>query len=564
MQQAGPSRGYALFQASNLISDGSELLLLVPQWAPIVGSVVLPVLGAVPDGMMVLFSGLGEHAQEQVTVGVGALAGSTIMLLTLPWFLAMLAGRVSINDNGSLRYKRPQSADDSWDKLEPPGHFSLTHTGVGFFPELKDSARLMLLTMAGYVIIQVPALRSDGMLKETEASSAQKVSAQVSEASYENQWALLGLLVCLVSFLYYLWKMWTDSQSCTGQVEEMIAAATCDALRDGKLTLRGALSKFKSQLGNKLQAQRDLEEALISKEALHEVRRLCKVLAPFFGHYDLNGDNQIDFDEFRMILNEVKEPLTKEAQKQMFDSADADSSGFISFEEFVACMMDVLNNGTLETMKLKRKPTQPDYLHRDGMEERSKDSDADDDDDDDSGDEEEDVPEDLSHLAPEEQQRRIKWRAFVKMFLGSALVLIFSDPTVDVMAEIGYRANISAFYVSFFLAPIASNATELVAAYNYAKKRTMKSMTTSLSSLLGAGVMNNTFCLGIFLGVVYFKHLAWQFTAETVSIMLVEVVIVAIVANRTSLKMFHGVLILVLYPLSLFMVWFLENKCGVD
>ena len=48
------------------------------------GSVVLPVLGAVPDGAIMLFSGLGsvEEAQENLAVGVGALAGSTIMLLT--------------------------------------------------------------------------------------------------------------------------------------------------------------------------------------------------------------------------------------------------------------------------------------------------------------------------------------------------------------------------------------------------------------------------------------------------------------------------------------------------
>ena len=73
---------YVLYSGSNLISDGSELLLLVPSLAGIVGSIVLPVLGAVPDGAIVLFSGLGPDAQNQLSVGVGALAGSTIMLLT--------------------------------------------------------------------------------------------------------------------------------------------------------------------------------------------------------------------------------------------------------------------------------------------------------------------------------------------------------------------------------------------------------------------------------------------------------------------------------------------------
>jgi len=37
--------GYNLFTASNLISDDSELLLLVPALAGVVGSCVLPVLG---------------------------------------------------------------------------------------------------------------------------------------------------------------------------------------------------------------------------------------------------------------------------------------------------------------------------------------------------------------------------------------------------------------------------------------------------------------------------------------------------------------------------------------
>ena len=48
---------------------------------------MLPVLGAIPDGMIVLFSGLGPDAAEQLSVGVGALAGSTIMLLTIPWYV---------------------------------------------------------------------------------------------------------------------------------------------------------------------------------------------------------------------------------------------------------------------------------------------------------------------------------------------------------------------------------------------------------------------------------------------------------------------------------------------
>lgn len=43
----------------------------------------------------------------QVAVGVGALAGSTIMLLTIPWFLSIVGGRVDIVD-GRANYRKPK------------------------------------------------------------------------------------------------------------------------------------------------------------------------------------------------------------------------------------------------------------------------------------------------------------------------------------------------------------------------------------------------------------------------------------------------------------------------
>merc|ERR1740122_802611 len=102
------------------------------------------------------------------------------------------------------------------------------------------------------------------------------------------------------------------------------------------------------------------------------------------------------------------------------------------------------------------------------------------------------------------------------MGFGTFLVLIFSDPMVDALGEWGNRLNVNPFYISFLLAPFASNASELLSAYTYAKKKSEKSITTSLSTLIGAACMNNTFVLGIFLCLMYVQRLAWQFTAETI------------------------------------------------
>merc|ERR1719453_1807178 len=144
--------------------------------------------------------------------------------------------------------------------------------------------------------------------------------------------------------------------------------------------------------------------------------------------------------------------------------------------------------------------------------------------------------------------------------MGTLLVLVFSDPMVDVLGNIGKRINVSSFYVAFVLAPLASNASELIAAYNYAQKKTSKAMAISFSSLEGAACMNNTFCLGIFLALVYFKDLAWQFTAETISIVAVQLVMAVIVFAKQTQTMMDACLILSLYPLSMVIVWVLENK----
>ena len=107
--------------------------------------------------------------------------------------------------------------------------------------------------------------------------------------------------------------------------------------------------------------------------------------------------------------------------------------------------------------------------------------------------EEEEIPEDLQDLSPEQQQRAIMSRSLWMMGAGTILVLVFSDPAVDVLNEIGKRTGIPAFYVSFVLAPLASNASELVATYKYGCKKTVSSMTISLATLLGAACESTSF-----------------------------------------------------------------------
>merc|ERR1719375_1574866 len=373
------------------------------------------------------------------------------------------------------------------------------------------------------------------------------------QARFENKWALVGLVLCVVEFIGYLFSQWGGGSH--DALDDQIAEASVEAIRDGRLTLRGAMAKFRENTWSTLCGKGELEEALMNKDSMDEVKRMCKVLAPFFAIYDINHDNQIDFDEFQMIFKDVHENITKEAKWRMFRAADTDSSGYISFEEFVACLMSFALDPNSDIKEQKQKQLAAADAEDKGAEE---------DDEDDEEPEEEDMPEDLSDLEPAEQQRRIKMRAWWKMGIGTLLVVIFSDPMCATMAEIGYRIGCSPFYVSFVLAPMASNASEMVSAYNYASKRTSKSMTTALSTLEGAAVMNNTFCLGIFLALVYFRNLAWTFGAETICTVFVEIAVGISAMTKSVHRLADGLLVLCFYPISLGLCWTLENKFGWD
>merc|ERR1719253_2120093 len=151
---------YVLLSASGMIADGSELLLLIPSVAGLVGSIVLPILGAVPDGMMTLSSGLGPGAQDTVGAGVGVLAGSTVMLLTFPWFIAVSFGRGEIKD-GKCDYsiKEPK--------------MGLFTSGVSYGPAIAKNAKIMILTTLIYLIIQIPAFHLDTQHNTPEKSIKQ-------------------------------------------------------------------------------------------------------------------------------------------------------------------------------------------------------------------------------------------------------------------------------------------------------------------------------------------------------------------------------------------------------
>jgi Ca2+/H+ antiporter len=254
------------------------------------------------------------------------------------------------------------------------------------------------------------------------------------------------------------------------------------------------------------------------------------------------------------VLRDFHEDIADEQMNNLLSRFDTDNDGFIDYDEFIsACYVFIREHETLSRMKARKLTTYhttegeiaSNLLGKGGEE-----------------DEVEEIPEDFTDLSPEDQQKAIKKRAFGMLTIGTLLVILFSDPMVDVMQEIANRLGLSPFYVSFILAPLASNASEVIASQYYAAKKTRKTITVSLSALEGAASMNNTFCLSIFMGLIYFRGLAWQYSAETIAIVSVQFII-AYMVQRKILFLRQGFMILSIFPLSIAFVATLE-AFGLD
>ena len=70
--------------------------------------------------------------------------------------------------------------------------------------------------------------------------------------------------------------------------------------------------------------------------------------------------------------------------------------------------------------------------------------------------------------------------------------------------------------------------------------------------------MNNTFVLGIFLALVRFRSLDWDYSAETISILVVQLVMALLSFKRIQTARTAAV-VAALYPTSVLLVFLLRK-----
>eukprot|EP00261_Vitis_vinifera_P037654 XP_019078897.1 PREDICTED: uncharacterized protein LOC100245468 [Vitis vinifera] len=116
-----------------------------------------------------------------------------------------------------------------------------------------------------------------------------------------------------------------------------------------------------------------------------------------------------------------------------------------------------------------------------------------------------------------------KWsvsKAVLMLLLGSLIAATFADPLVNAVGNFSTATNIPSFLFSFAVLPFASSS-EAVSALMFASQKKLRITSLTFSKIYGAVSMNKLLCLSVFLGLLYFRHLTWNFTSEVLIILII-------------------------------------------
>ncbi|KAK4285894.1 hypothetical protein QN277_002525 [Acacia crassicarpa] len=492
--------GFLMYKAATFLSGGSELLLEI-LGPGIVGGLFLPILGALPDAMLILVSGLSgskETAQSQVYVGMGLLAGSTVLLLTIIWGTCVIVGKCDLVDSKAI------------DSRDTRG-FSLTGSGVSTDIWTSYAAMIMAISVLPFLIVQLPQI-----LNSTSARHLAVLIALVVSVS-------LLIAYCL----YQIFQPWIQKRK-LNYVKH-------------KHVILGLLKHLKQHsLGRLLRDDGEPDQHMIEK---------------LFDSIDENNDQYLSYRELRALIIGIEfEEIDldhDDAVQRIMEEFDTSRDSHIDVGEFVKGITKWLRkvmrsraatgDAGPRTMKFLSDFRQETERERDLLH---------------VGNHSETVEEGVADT----KLNVIK--AVLLLLLGTIIAAVFADPLVDAVDNFSDATNIPAFFISFIALPLATNSSEAVSAIIFASRDKRETASLTFSELYGAVTMNNVLCLSVFLALVYARGLTWDFSSEVLVIVIVCLVMGLFASFRTSFPLWTAIMAILLYPFSLALVYVLDSVFG--
>lgn len=509
--------GGVLMYAAQCIGDGGEGLLDLGIMSPtIIGGLLLPVLGAVPDAVIIAVSaasGSIAKAEDRISVGVGTLAGSTIMLLTITFSGCLFVGRCDLDANGEAidsilngeRYSKKSVHAKEYENICG----QLTSSGLTHNKDVLMYKHFMLATSLIYVLVQIPA-----SLYGSHSADTRMYCGIVGIVAYAS------LLIYLISNL----------SSNSGEQKK-------SARRENKLV--SALEDYHNQFGpNPIEVFDP-----VSGKANHAAIR------DLFHAFDLDGNGYLDEKEIERFTSIVflskgdKNGVPKYVVEELIN-AQAEK-GASDPEAASGCLRKGSKSNKTDPNRVSI--DQDVFIARVGylleseqskqLEERTS-----------------AIRESVEDNEDEDEQGMSLTGALLSILTGTVLVTIFSDGVVDAIDSFGKNSGIPNFIIGFVVCPFASNASELFSSLQFAARKKQKNSSVTYSQIYAACTMNNTMCLGVLLTMVWSRNLHWDYAAEVISILAATWIIGLLTGSRTTMRTWFGIVAILVYPFSLGLV----------
>ncbi|XP_071689079.1 sodium/calcium exchanger NCL2-like [Rutidosis leptorrhynchoides] len=283
---------YLLYNGESYVASGGKRIFKI-LGPGIFGASAFHVLGFLPESIILLLSGLSnskEVAQEYVLTGVGLLAGSTILILTLLWGTCVIVGSRKFSSEPSSSFSLTPT-QNAYDKIISV----LKESGVTTDQETSFAANIMLLSVLPFTFLLIP-----------------EIFGINSSHGYIFVIALpVSIMFLLVYFVYQVFEPSIQKRRLSYIKHEHLVV---DILKH---------------------LQEHTAEKLLTEDGSANV----SAIQSFFTKIDQDGDSYISFSELKELLHDIKfKQLSWNKEKTMEDimkEFDKDADSKVSMEEFV-------------------------------------------------------------------------------------------------------------------------------------------------------------------------------------------------------------------------------------
>lgn len=106
--------------------------------------------------------------------------------------------------------------------------------------------------------------------------------------------------------------------------------------------------------------------------------------------------------------------------------------------------------------------------------------------------------EELGGIEIEEEEEEVNvWKGAGFLVTGGLLIVLFSSPFINAVVEAASVLDVNPILLAFFLAPVASEAPEILESISLSRKGNSQSINIAYSNLVGGTITKTTLLVGV-------------------------------------------------------------------